>query len=92
MPSNGSPTLPAMVPWLVVQIPVRQVHSPKASSTGSKGSPPSMHSVRLFIPPPSQSAVANELVGFAKTKAQMSTPASSAAWQSSLGSNGSSPF
>ena len=91
VPSYGSPAFPAMVPILSTQIPDRQVQSPNASSTGSNGSPPSIHSVKLFIPPPSQSASAIGLVGLAITKSHMSMPLSSALMQSSLGSSGSSP-
>ena len=58
---------------------------PQLSSTGSVGSPPARHSVRLSSPPPSQSAVASGLIGFAITIAQISTPSDMAASQSSCG-------
>ena len=44
------------------------------------------------MPPPSQSASANGLVGFANTNAQISVPEAAAAEQSSLGSLGSPPL
>ena len=49
------------------------------------------HSTLFGTPPPSQSAVAKALVGFANNSAQISILLSIALWQSSAGSSGFSP-
>ena len=61
------------------------------SSAGLLGSAPLLHSVRLSIPPPSQSAVANGWFGLLIIIAQISTLAAIAIEQSSDGSPVGSP-
>ena len=50
------------------------------------------HSVKLSTPPPSQSAVAKSLVGFAANNAHISCPAAIADVQSSKEASGSPPL